>query len=429
MLAAHASRLPTLIERLARDGVSTPFYLYDLDAMVNAARALHAAFDDASGTRHLVAYAMKANSAGPVLRALVGDASCGLDVVSGGELALGLAAGARAERIVFNGVAKTDAEIAAAVAAGICALQVESIEEIPRIDAIAKSAGLGARVSLRVNPEVAFDTLDTHANIATGHDEAKFGIPVADVARALTVARACENVKLVGLACHIGSQLRTTEAYVEAATKLFALAADARQHGFPLELVGTGGGFGIPYRGASEPCSAPGDFIRAVSAARKSARLDDLVHVCEPGRALVAPYGVLVARVVQRKESGDGTRRWLMIDAGMNDLMRPALYQAFHRVEPIASATTKSVQAARIPFRVVGPVCESSDDFGTHELPSDVGTASSHVALCDAGAYGFTMASEYNGRALPSEVFLRGGEIAHVLRPRNVAAWVASRLG
>jgi len=412
--------MPEIVATLAERGIPTPFYLYDLDGMARAARALREAFED---PRFLVAYALKANSAGPVLRTLLAE-GCGLDLVSGGELALGLAAGASPERIVFSGVAKTEPEIEAAIMAGpqgLYAIQSESVEELDRVNAIALRLGRIARVSLRVNPEVNFDELDTHANIATGHDEAKFGIPLGDVDRALTRARELTSLRVVGLATHIGSQLRDVDAYVEASRRLFALAVKARST-FPLAFVDTGGGFGIPYV-AGEPCASPADFIRAVTAERKAAKLDDLVLVCEPGRCLVAPHGVLVTRVIQRKETRG--KRWLMIDAGMNDLMRPALYQARHRVVPVPAKGKAASNAERARFRVVGPVCESSDDFGVHELPVDIdGT----LALLDAGAYGYTMASEYNGRALPHEVFMRGGQIASIMRPRTAADWARARL-
>lgn len=412
-----ASALAKLVAALAERGITTPYYLYDLGAMANAARSLRQSFSD---SRFLIAYALKANSAGPVLKTLLAE-GCGLDLVSGGELALALAVGCTPDRMVYNGVAKTDAEIEAALMVGergIYAIQAESVEELDRVNAVAKRIGRVARVSFRVNPEVNFDELDTHANIATGHDEAKFGIPLADVERAL--ARTCElaHIRLVGLATHIGSQLRDVDAYLESTRRLFALAADARKS-FPLEFVDTGGGFGIPYV-EGEPCASPGDFIRAVAVERTRAKLDDLVHVCEPGRALVAPYGILVARVIQRKETRG--KRWLMIDAGMNDLMRPALYQARHRVAAIDGSPRASERAR---FRVVGPVCESSDDFGVHELPVDIdGT----LALLDAGAYGYTMASEYNGRALPHEVFVRDGNVVSVMRARSATDWARARL-
>jgi diaminopimelate decarboxylase len=269
-------------------------------------------------------------------------------------------------------------------------------------------------VSIRVNPGVEEEALGTHKHIATGHDEAKFGVAVDDVPRAIDLAASSAHLSLVGMTCHVGSQLTQVAPYVEAARTLFGLARHAMTRA-PLAFVDTGGGFGIDY---GNGCPAnPGDFVRAVRAAQKDAGLEKLALHVEPGRALVAAHGVLVARVIQPKVSGP--RRWLMIDAGMNDLMRPALYQARHRVVPL-SPPAKLVA----PWRVVGPVCESSDDFGVQELPDP---APELVALLDAGAYGSSMASRYNGRALPAEAFVRGGAIVARRERRADEDWIDDR--
>lgn len=410
------------LSELVQDArIGTPSYVYDLDAMSAGARALEDVF---GGAPHLVAYAVKANSARHVIEALAA-AGCGADVVSGAELALALRCGIAAERIVYSGVAKTDAELDLAIGAGpagIAAIQVESVEEIPRIAARARAAGKTARVSLRVNPGVDAEELDTHSYIATGHDEAKFGVPVASVPDALALLESADvrgGARLVGVGAHVGSQFTTTDAYVASARVVFELARSVRQR-FPLAFVDCGGGFGIDY-GEGCPASPP-DFVRAARALQDELGVGDLAFYCEPGRSLVGPHGVLVARVIQRKEArgGELTRRWTMIDAGMNDLMRPALYQARHR---IVAATDPG--GARAASRVVGPVCESSDDFGAHELPA---APFSEVAILDAGAYGYSMASRYNGRALPAEVFLRGGAVAHVHERRPIEDWVDDRL-
>jgi len=392
--------------------IGTPAYVYDLDAIVAGARRLQAAFDDAP---HLVAYAVKANSAGPIVKALVAE-GCGADVVSGAELLLARRAGVAPMHIVYSGVAKTDAELDLAVGAGIGAIQVESVEEIPRIAARAKNAGKRARVSLRINPGVDAEALDTHSYIATGHDDAKFGVPVSSVPDALALLESeAAHLKLVGVGAHVGSQFTTTDAYVASARVVFDFAK--RLSG--LEFVDTGGGFGIDYGGG---CAvSPADFIRAARALQKEMGLDGLALYCEPGRSLVGAHGVLVARVVQRKESlkSNVVRRWTMIDAGMNDLMRPALYQARHRIVPLVDPGGDRVDA-----RVVGPVCESSDDFGIHPLPA---APIEHVAILDAGAYGYSMASRYNGRPLPAEVFLRDGAVVHVHPRKPVEDWIDDR--
>lgn len=406
----------SLVE-LARDPrVGTPSYVYDVDAMVGEARELDAAF---AGSPHLVAYAVKANSAGPIVRALV-EAGCGADVVSGAELTLSLRCGVSADRIVYSGVAKTDDEIDLAVSAGdagVGAIQIESVEEIDRIAARARALGRVARVSLRVNPGVE-EALDTHSYIATGHDEAKFGVPLESVSEGLERLSRAPELRLAGVGAHVGSQFTTTDAYLASARVVFGLAKEVRAR-FALSFVDTGGGFGIDY---GEGCPArPADFIRETLRLKKEHGLEDLALYTEPGRSLVGAHGVLLARVIQRKVAEP--RRWVMLDAGMNDLMRPALYQARHRVVPLAIEAASP--SPLLEYRVVGPVCESSDDFGAHELPSG---PLPEVALLDAGAYGYSMASRYNGRALPTEVFVRGGAVESVIARMPREDWVEDRL-
>ncbi len=406
----------SLVDVVRDARVGTPSYVYDLDAMAAEARALEDAFE---GAPHLVAYAVKANSAGPVVRTLVAE-GCGADVVSGAELALALGAGVSPDRVVYSGVAKTDDEIDRAIGAGprgIGALQIESVEEIDRVGARARAASRGLRVSLRLNPGVDAEELDTHDYIATGHDDAKFGVPLASVPDAFAALARHPSLELVGIGAHVGSQFTSVEPYLASARALFGLVRDVRAR-FSLAYVDAGGGFGIDY---GEGCPVrPADFVRATRKLQRDMQLDDLALYCEPGRSLVGAHGVLVARVVLRKSAGE--RHWTMIDAGMNDLMRPALYQARHRIVPLALAKDAPLRASR----VVGPVCESSDDFGFHDLPA--GELAS-VAILDAGAYGYSMASRYNGRALPAEVFLAGGAISAVSPRRDQDDWVTDRLG
>jgi diaminopimelate decarboxylase len=410
--------------------VGTPSYVYDIDAIAAEARALRSAFDDAV---HLVAYAVKANSAGPIVRALAAE-GCGADVVSGAELLVALACGIPPDHIVFSGVAKTDDEIDRALACGahgIAALQLESVEEVGRIDARARAVGRTARVSIRVNPSVDLKGV-THAHIATGHDAAKFGVARGDVARAAELVHHTPNLVLVGLATHLGSQFRTVSPYVEAVQVLFEMARTLRADGRAraLSFVDTGGGFGIDY-GAPAPNRdgssvttvatppRPADFVRAARREQVRFGLDDLALYVEPGRSMVAPHGVLLARVIQTKVTA--AARWLMIDAGMNDLVRPALYQAWHRIVPIRGEVDA---VTAIPWQVVGPVCESSDDFGRHMLPPEPPQA---VAILDAGAYGYTMASSYNGRQLPIEVFAASGRVVGCTTRRSIESWAAER--
>lgn len=413
------ARLDLILERA---GVGTPAYVYDVGGVITEARDIRAAF---GATLHLVAYAVKANSAGPIVRALAGE-GVGADVVSGAELALAAAVGVRPDDIVFSGVAKRDEEIDRALALGdqgILALQVESVEEIPRIEARARAVGRRARVSIRVNPGI---EADTHAYIATGHDEAKFGIPRSEIGAAVEALLQAPSVELVGVGHHVGSQLTVLDDYVAAARMLVpvfgACEAAMTQAGRPpLSLIDFGGGFGIDY-GKGCPVR-PADFVRALVSEVARAGLSHVRTVVEPGRSLVGSHGVLCATVIMDKRArpGGAERRWLMIDAGMNDLLRPALYQAFHRIEALSGGGS-----GRAAYRVVGPVCESSDDFGAHELPDP---PPAQVVIRDAGAYGFTMASEYNGRTLPTEVFVQAGEVLSVIRPRSAAAWVRARVG
>jgi len=418
--ALGGARLAWLLEQA---GVTTPAYVYDVGGVVAEAREIRAAF---GATHHLIAYAVKANSAGPIVRALA-DEGVGADVVSGAELELVAALGVRPEDIVFSGVAKRDDEIDRALLladTGILALQVESVEEIPRIDARARAVGRRARVSLRVNPGI---EADTHAYIATGHDEAKFGVPRGEIGAAVEALLQASEVELVGVGNHVGSQLTVLDDYIAAARMLVpvfgACETAMTQAGRPaLRLIDFGGGFGIDYGGG---CPVrPADFVGALVQEVARAGLSNVRAVVEPGRSLVGGHGVLCSAVIMQKRAslGGADRRWLMIDAGMNDLLRPALYQAFHRIEAIEGVSWRE----RAAYRVVGPVCESSDDFGTHELPDP---PPAHVVIRDAGAYGFTMASEYNGRALPAEIFVRGGEIVAVIRPRSAQAWVRARMG
>jgi diaminopimelate decarboxylase len=397
--------------------VGTPAYVYDLDGIGGELRALRDAFE---GSAHLVAYAVKANTAGAIVRELAHE-SCGADVVSGAELLVALACGIPAERIVYSGVAKLDHELDQAIGAGIGAVQIESIEEIARVAGRARALTRRARVSVRVNPGVDLEGA-THTHVATGHDAAKFGVRKEDVASAVDLIEKSPELELVGMATHVGSQLGSIEPYLQSARVLFGLVRslrDATRLG-SISFVDTGGGFGLPYDESGEKWPRPADFVRAARIEQRANRLDDLSLYIEPGRAVVAPHGILLASVVQPKVTA--VARWLMIDAGMNDLLRPALYQATHRIVPLQAATDPGEW---IPWRVAGPVCESSDDFGEHMLPREPPRA---VAILDVGAYGYTMASRYNGRQAPVEVFLKDGRVIGQTTRLRVESWVEERV-
>ena len=398
-----------LSELLTESALETPAYFYDLDAIAAEARALIAGYGSA---RHVIAFAVKANTAGSVVRTLAAEGT-GADVVSGAELEVALACGIPAEKIVMSGVAKKDSELDLAIASRVLAIQAESVEEVLRIATRARALGRQARVAFRLNPGV---EIDSHAHISTGHDKAKFGIARADVGRAFeAVDAAGEALLAVGLSTHVGSMLGEIAPYLKSARHVCEVARARRANKPGLAYLNFGGGFGIDYgRGQAV---APAQFGAAAVALLKQEGLSELMLVAEPGRSLVGAHGVLLARVVQSKVSAANS--WLMIDAGMNDLLRPALYAAKHRIEPLEWPPGPD------EWRVVGPVCESSDDFGAHPIGARV---PEFVVIRDAGAYGFTMASEYNGRAIASEVFVRQGAIQNVSASPGPAAWVKRRL-
>jgi diaminopimelate decarboxylase len=383
-----------------------------IDSLLEDARALAEALG-----RGLCCYAIKANGAAPIVARILME-GCGIDVVSGGELRVALACGAEPSRIVYSGVAKRDDELDLAIATGLKGIHVESVEEIERIATRARNARKTAPIAIRVNPDV---DADTHAHIATGHDEAKFGIAKDDLARALDVVRASPSeVRLVGMSVHVGSQLMTPEPYLAGVRVLAEVATSVRAKGFALEYVDPGGGYAIAYRDEHKP-KPPATFVHAALAELHARRLGDLQLVVEPGRALVGAHGALVARVIQTKRS-KGERRWMLIDAGMNDLIRPALYQAHHRIEPLALDAKETV----VTWRVAGPVCESSDDFGSHAFPDPPPAI---VVVRDAGAYGRSMASQYNARPIAAEVFVSGGEVVAVRRQKSLDDVVNEELG
>jgi len=267
-------------------------------------------------------------------------------------------------------------------------------------------------VSIRINPSV---EIDSHAHIATGHDAAKFGVARRDLNGAFEMIEAhASNLELVGISTHVGSMLRKPDAYLTSADVVCDVALAAQERGHTLKYADFGGGFGIDY--GQGPTASPRDYVSAAANLLRSRGLGDLMLVVEPGRSIVGPYGVLVSRVVQHKVSGP--RSWVMIDAGMNDLLRPALYGARHRIEPLTTLPGED------EHQVVGPVCESTDDFGKHAL----GAVPDFVAIRDTGAYSFSMASEYNARPLAAEVFVAEGRVAHVSPSPGLEDWLARRL-
>jgi diaminopimelate decarboxylase len=378
--------------------VGTPFYLYSAGAMRTQYRAFAAAFAPETPQ---ICYAVKANSNQAVLRVFA-ELGAGADVVSEGELLRALAAGIPAERIVFSGVGKTSGELSAALDADIHQINVESISELWQLSALASAGGRRARVAIRVNPDVA---ARTHSDIATGRKEDKFGIAHDEMIAAYRLAAELPGIEPVGLAVHIGSQIVDLGPSRAAFERIAGLVLALRQQGFAVREVDLGGGLTVPY-GEEVPAS-PAKYAAMV---REVFGPLDVALAFEPGRFMVAAAGVLVATVVYVK---DGGRRIVVVDAGMNDLVRPAMYKAEHRILPVREPGTS---AALSPADVVGPVCETTDTFTRdRDLPRlDEGEL---VAFMTAGAYGAVMSSTYNTRPLVPEVLVDGERFA-VIRAR-----------
>ena len=394
----HAEDVP-LTEIAA--AVGTPVYVYSAATLLRH----YGLFDSAlAGMPHLVCFAVKALSNVAVLR-LLGQAGAGMDVVSAGEYLRAKAAGVPGERIVFSGVGKTEAEMRTALAGGIRQFNVESEAELALLDTVAQAMGVVAPVALRVNPDV---DARTHAKIATGKAENKFGIPI-DRARAV-YARAARlaGVRVVGIDVHIGSQLTDLAPFAAAYAKVADLARVLRADGHEIARLDLGGGLGIPYTRSNEVPPLPSDYGGMVKAT-----VGDLgceIEI-EPGRLIAGNAGILLSQVIHVKE-GAG-RDFLIVDAGMNDLVRPAMYDAHHDIVPVVEPAPGTAEAA---FDVVGPVCETGDTFARGR-PLPPLCAGDLVAFRSAGAYGAVMASEYNSRPLIPEVLVQGDQFA-VIRAR-----------
>jgi len=402
--ALHAEGVP--LETLAED-VGTPFYCYAATAIETAYTDFTAAL---SGLPATVCYALKANGNLAVVRTLA-RLGAGAYVVSGGEMQIALAAGVPVHKIVFAGVGKTAAEMAAGLDAGILQFNVESLHELELLSHVAHDKGMRAPVALRINPDV---DARTHKNISTGKAENKFGIDLDHVQAVVARAAALPGLSLEGLAVHIGSQLTETAPYRAAFTRLIDLYRELRGAGVPLRRLDFGGGLGITYRDETPPdMTAYAALVRELTAGIEA----ELVF--EPGRCLMGNAGILVTRVLYVK---DGTaRRFVIVDAGMNDLIRPPLYDAWHEIVPVREP---AANAALAPVDVVGPVCESTDTFARQrDLPPLA--SGDLLAFASAGAYCAVMASSYNCRPPAAEVLVREAEYA-VVRPRpDVAALIA----
>jgi diaminopimelate decarboxylase len=381
--------------------VGTPFYLYSAATLRRHFRL----FDEAlEGLDHLVCYAMKANSNQAVLK-LMADMGAGMDVVSGGEYARARAAGVPGDRIVFSGVGKTRDEMRMALTGGIRQFNVESEPEMIALNEAALSLDMVAPITIRVNPDV---DAKTHAKIATGKSENKFGIPISRASTVYAQAAAMKGLEVIGIDVHIGSQLTQLDPYRAAYEKVADLTKQLRAEGHNIRRLDLGGGLGIPYERSNDAPPLPMEYGAMVKDVLGD--LDCEVEI-EPGRLIAGNAGILVTEVIYVKQGED--RQFLIVDAAMNDLIRPAMYEAHHDIVPVVEAEAGVEQP---PYDIVGPVCESGDTFAKQRnLPPQ--QAGDLVAFRSAGAYGAVMASEYNSRPMIPEVLVDGHQFA-VIRPR-----------
>ena len=382
--------------------VGTPFYCYSTATLVRHFRVFR---DALAGMDTLICYAMKANSNQAVLKTLLAEGA-GMDVVSEGELRRALAAGCPPEKIVFSGVAKTAREIALALDTGILCFNVESEPELERISEIATAKGATATISLRINPDV---DAKTHAKITTGKAENKFGIPYVRAREVYARAATLPGIKVAGVDMHIGSQITDMGPYDEAYGLLADLVRDLRADGHVIDHVDGGGGLGIPYHLGEE--APPDPTVYAAIVRKRLGNLGGRI-LFEPGRMIVGNAGILVSEVVYVKEGAAKT--FVIVDAGMNDLIRPTLYEAHHDVQPVAEPKPG---AREIFADVVGGVCETGDFLALDRTMAAV-EPGDLIAVMTAGAYGAVQGSSYNTRPLAAEVLVNGREFA-VIRPRQ----------
>jgi diaminopimelate decarboxylase len=387
------------LARIAQD-VGTPCYVYSHRMLVDGFRALDQAF---AGLPHLICYAMKANSNLAILRVFI-DEGGGLDIVSGGELFRALRAGAAPQRIVFAGVGKSAEEIEAALQADILLFNVESPQELEALQTVAAKLGTRARVAVRVNPDV---DPKTHPYISTGLRQSKFGVPIHHALDLYRSMRTLHHLDPVAVHAHIGSQITQVAPFQESLAKLVPLVEALRQDGFDVRYLDIGGGIGIRYKDEGPP--APAEYANTL---RPLLGALDCTLLMEPGRLLVGNAGVLVTKVLYAKANQE--KKFLVVDGGMNDLIRPSLYNAYHAITPIVQRANGQPETT---LDVVGPICESGDFLAKDRAlpacqPGDL------LAVQSAGAYGFAMASNYNARPRVPEVMVHGEQFA-VVRARE----------
>jgi len=387
------------VSQVAKE-VGTPCYIYSHATLTRHFRAYDGAFKDIP---HVVAFAMKANSNLAILRLMAKEGS-GVDIVSGGELFRALKAGVPPSKIVFAGVGKSADEIRDALKAGILMFNVESSAELRVIDEVAASVGKTARVALRINPDI---DPKTHPYISTGLKKSKFGIAADRALEEYKLASSLSHIEIVGVHAHIGSQLTEVTPFVEALKKVVALVEALKDQGIGIQYLNVGGGLGITYLDEKPPL--PKDLAEAIFPLVKDR---NLTLVMEPGRVIVGNAGILVTRALYQKDGE--AKRFVIVDAAMNDLIRPSLYSAYHDIRPVSESV---LTRPKHSVDVVGPVCESGDFLAKDRTLPEV-RPGDLLAVMSAGAYGFVMASNYNSRPRVPEVLVKDAEI-HVIRSRE----------
>ena len=386
------------IEEIAHK-VGTPCYIYSYHTLTRHFRAFDQAFD---AIPHTIAYAMKANSNIAILRLMAMEGS-GADIVSGGELFRAMKAGVPPTKIVFAGVGKSGDEIEQALKADILMFNVESAGELQSINEVAGHMGVRARVALRINPDI---DPKTHPYISTGLKKSKFGIGADRALEEFKAAKALSHIEVVGVHCHIGSQLTELTPFTDALKKILSLIETLKVQGIDIRYLNIGGGLGITYSDEIPP--HPKDLAAAISPLLQNLKCQ---LIMEPGRSIVGNAGIMVTRVLYNKETE--AKQFVVVDAAMNDLLRPSLYEAYHEIQHVRKPSGKNLQTADI----VGPICESGD-FLAKERAIPETHSGDLLAVMSAGAYGFTMASNYNSRPRVPEVLVNGHEI-HVIRTRE----------
>jgi len=381
------------------EAYGTPLYIYSHSTLSRHFQAYDRAFD---GLPHIICFALKANSNGAILR-LIAKNGGGADVVSGGEIFRALRAGIPAKRIVYAGVGKTGEEIRYALKSRILMFNVESGDELIEIDRIAGAMKAKAPIALRINPDI---DPETHPYIATGLREHKFGIPVEDAFEYYRLAERLENIEIVGIHKHIGSQITKVSPFVDALKKTLLLVDRLDGHGVSIRYLDIGGGLGITYRDEEPP--VPEDLARGLMPLLRDRRLTLIV---EPGRSIAGNAGILVTRVLYRKKGAE--KDFIIVDAGMNDLIRPSFYGAYHHIQPLQKRKRRVILAD-----VVGPICESGDFLARDREIPDV-KQGEYLAVMSAGAYSFSMSSNYNSRPRAAEVLVKGREIALIRKREN----------